>query len=106
MVFVPYCSADGSGMLILPLANSFHNGLRAVLLSGWYRIAQSSAHQLLSRRFAHRRLLTVLLIIPFFDVNYPQPVRVHYSSTDGSGLLIILLVNGFHDCLRPVLLRR
>jgi len=44
MVFAPYFSADGSGLLNLALANSFHDGLRAVLLlSGWYRIAPTSA---------------------------------------------------------------
>jgi len=103
-VCAPYCSADGSVLLILPLANSFHDGLRAVLLSGWYWIAQSSARQLLSRRFARRRLLAVSLILPLVDVNYPQPVRVPYSSADGSGVLILPLVNGFHDGLRAVLL--
>jgi len=30
-----FCSADGSRFLILPLVNGFHNGLRAVLPSGW-----------------------------------------------------------------------
>jgi len=103
MVFAPYCSADGTVLLILPLANSFHDGLRAVLLSRWYRIAQSSARQLLSRRFARLRLLAVSLVLPLVDVNYPRPVRVPYSSAEG-GLLILPLVNGFHDCLRAVLL--
>jgi len=63
--FAPYCSADGSGLLILPLVNGFH-GLRAVLLSELQWIAQSSAR---------RRLLS--------------PVRVPYSSADDSGLLIL-----------------
>jgi len=101
---VPYSSGDGSGLLILPLVNGFHDGLCAVLLSGWYRIAQSSARQLLSRRFARRRLIAVSLILPLVDVNYPRTVRVPYSSTDGSGLLILPRVNGFHDGLRAVLL--
>jgi len=34
-VFAPYFSADGSGLLILPLVNGFHNGFPAVLHSGW-----------------------------------------------------------------------
>jgi len=42
MVCAPYCSADSSELLILPLVNGFHNGSRAVLLSGWKRIAHSS----------------------------------------------------------------
>jgi len=47
-VCAPYCSADGSGLLNLPLANSFHDGLHTVLLSGWYRIAPTSSCQWLS----------------------------------------------------------
>jgi len=42
MVCAPYCSDDGSAFIILPLVNSFSDGLRAVLLSGWQRIAYSS----------------------------------------------------------------
>jgi hypothetical protein len=53
-VCAPFCSADGTGLLILALVNGFHDGLRAVLLSGWQRIAHSSARQRLSRRFARR----------------------------------------------------
>jgi len=51
MVRVPYCVADGSGLLIPPLAKAFLDGLRAVLLSRRQRIAQSSARQRLSRWF-------------------------------------------------------
>jgi len=46
----PFCSADGSGLLILPLINGFHS-LRTVLLSGWLQITHSSARQWLSERF-------------------------------------------------------
>ena len=42
-VWVPFYSADGSGLLIVPLINSFHHGLRTVLLCGWQRIAHMSA---------------------------------------------------------------
>jgi len=49
-------------------------------------------------------LLAVSLILPLVDVYYPRPVRVQYSSLDGSGLLILPLVNGFRDALRAVLL--
>jgi len=51
-VCAPYCSVDGSRLLIFPLVNGFHNGLRAVLLSRWQRIAHSFARQRLSRRIA------------------------------------------------------
>jgi len=56
-VRAPYGSADGIGLLIPPLVNSFYDGLRTVLLSQWQRIAHSSARQRLSRfarRFAER----------------------------------------------------
>ena len=32
---VPYGSLDGIGLLIPLLVNGFHDGLHAVLLSGW-----------------------------------------------------------------------
>ena len=51
------CSVNGSGLLILPLAKGFPNGLRAVFLIGWQRIAHSSARQWLSRRFVRRTAL-------------------------------------------------
>jgi len=79
LVRVPYSSADGSRLLILALANGFHDGfcavllrrwlgrslirslvngfhdgLRAVLLSGWQRIAPSSTRQRFSRWIARR----------------------------------------------------
>ena len=76
----PYCSS--SGLLKLPLVNVFHDGLRAVLLSGWQRIAHSSTRQRFSRWFTRR-------IAPRME----------------SGLLILPLVNGFHDGLRAVLPR-
>ena len=53
-VCAPYGSADGSALLILALVNGFPDGSRAVLRSGWQRIAHTSARQRLSRRFAHR----------------------------------------------------
>jgi len=43
-----YCLADGSGLLIPPLVNGFPDGLHAVLLSGWRRIAHSFPRQRLS----------------------------------------------------------
>jgi len=53
-ICAPYSSVDGSGLLIPPLINGFHDGLSAVLLCGWQRIAQSYARQRRSRRFARR----------------------------------------------------
>jgi len=57
VVHTLYCSADGIGLLVLWLANSFHDGLFPVFLSGWQWIAHSFSHQRLSRftrRIAHR----------------------------------------------------
>jgi len=99
----PYCSADGSGLLIPPLVNRFHNGLRAVLLSGWQRIAHTSARHRLSRRIARH-------IAPAADCSYFRSstafttVCALYFTADGTRLLILSLVNGFHDGLRAVLL--
>jgi len=31
-VFVPYCSVDGCGLLILPCVDGFHDGLHPVFL--------------------------------------------------------------------------
>jgi len=105
-VCTPYCSADGSGLLIPPLINGFHNSLRAVLLYGWQRIAHTSAHQRLSQQFARCIALrmaadcsTFLLPTAFTMVCTP------YSLVDGIGLPPPLLANGFHDDWRAVLLR-
>jgi len=104
-VCTPYCSADGSGLLILLLVNGFHDGFRAVLLSGWQRIAHTSALQRLSRRFARCMAQRMAADCSFFRSSTAfTTVRVPYGSADGSGFLILLLVNGFHDGLRAVLL--
>jgi len=66
MVCAPFRSADGSTLLILPLVNGIPNGLRAVLLSGWQRIAHFSARQRLSRRFAPRIAHRMALDCSFF----------------------------------------
>ena len=42
-VRTPYCAVDGSGLLIPSLVNGFPDGVRTVVLSGWQRIAHSSA---------------------------------------------------------------
>ena len=122
-----YYSADGSELLILPLVNGFHDGLRAVLLSGWQQIVHNSPRQRLSRRL--RAILlsdgTVLLVLPlvvrfhegcrrialrmapccsFFHSSMAFPTfRVLYCSADGSVLLVLPFVDGFHG-LHAVLL--
>jgi len=50
----PYCSAEGRALLILQFVKGFHDGLRAVFHSGLQRIADTSARQRLSQRFARR----------------------------------------------------
>jgi len=101
-VYVPYCSADDSGLLILPLINGIQ-GLRAILHQEWQRIAHSSACQWLSQRFARRFPQWMAVHCSFFRSSTAFPVCALYCSTDGSGLLVLVLVNGFH-CSRVVLL--
>jgi len=104
-VCAPYCSADGSALLILPLVNGFPDGFRAVLLSGWQQIAHTSPRQRLSRRFARRIAQRMAADCSFFLPSTAfTTVCAPYCSADGSGLLILPLVNGFHDGLRAVLL--
>jgi len=45
-VCVPYCLADGGGLLILPFVNGFHHGLHAVLLRSWQQIHQEKIKKL------------------------------------------------------------
>jgi hypothetical protein len=81
----PYCSADGSGLLILPLVNGFHNGSRAVLRSGWQRIAHSSARQRLSQRFARRFAQRMAADCSFFRSSTAfATLCAPYYSADGS----------------------
>jgi len=47
-VCVPYCSADGNALLILPLVNGFPDSSRTVLRCGWQWIAPTSRRQRLS----------------------------------------------------------
>jgi len=106
MVCAPYCSVDSSTLLILPLVNGFHDGFRALLLSGWQRIAHSSTCQWLSRRFAHRIALWLAAHCVFLHSLMALPtVRAQYCSADCSRLLILTLVKGFHDRFCAVLLR-
>jgi len=101
------CSADGSGLLIPPLVNGFQDGFRAVLLRGWQWIAHASARQWLSRQFTHRIAQRRAADCSFFLSSRAFPtVRQPYCLADCSGLLILLLVNGFHDGLRAELIDR
>jgi len=99
----PFCTANGSGFLLLAVVNIFHHGLHAVLLRGWQLIAYSSArqwHSRFARRFAHRMVAdcsSFCLSTAF------ATVCMLISSADGSALLVLPLVNGFHG-LRAVLL--
>jgi len=93
MVCAPYCSADGSGLLILPLVsgllisplvNGFPDGSRAVLLSGWQQIAHTSAGQSLSR-FAHRIAQWMAADYSSLHSSTAFPmVRTPYCSADGN----------------------
>jgi len=101
MVFAPYCSVDGSGLLILPLVNGFYS-LHAVLHNKWQRNAHSSNRQWLSRRFARRFPQRMAVHCSFFHLPMAFTVCAPYYSTDDSVLLILPLFNGFHG-LRAVL---
>jgi len=99
----PYCSPGGSGLLIPLLVNSVPDGLRAVLLSGWQRIAHSSARQRLLRRFTHRIAQGMAADFSFFRLSMAfKTLRAPYGSADGIGLLILPLVNSIRG-LRAVL---
>jgi len=98
------CGSLG-GSLNLPLVDGLHDGLPAVLLSGWQRIAYSFSRQRLSRRFARRISQRMATDCSFFLSSTAfTTVCAQYCSADGSGLLILPLVNGFHDSSRTVLL--
>jgi len=104
-VRAPYCSADGGELLILSPVNGFHDGLHAVLLSGWQRIAHSSTRQWLFRRFARRIAQRTAAHCSFFRSSTAfTTVSAPYCSADCSGLLIPTLVDGFHDGLLALLL--
>jgi len=100
-VCAPYCSADGNGLLILPLVNVFHASLRAVLLSGWQRIARSYTRQLLSRVAPHftQRMAAHCSC---FHLAWACMVCMPYCSVDGSAVLILPCINGFHNGLCPI----
>jgi len=96
MVSVPFCSADGCRLLILPLVNGFQNGLCAVLSSRWRQLACSLSCQRLSW-FARCFALRIKAHHLFFCLSMAfTRVYVPCCLVDGSALLILPLVNGFH----------
>jgi len=100
-VRVPYCSADGSRLLILPLVNGFKDELRAALRRGWQRIAHTSARQQLSRWFGRRiAQLTAAYCLFFHSPTAFTMVCAPYCSADGIRLRNLPLANCFHDDLR------
>jgi len=102
-VYGPFCSTDGIVLLVLPLVKGFH-GLRAGLLNGCQRIAHSSAFQRVSQRFASRITLRMALDRSYFRWSMAfTTVCAQYFSADGSRLVILSLVRGFHG-LHAVLL--
>jgi len=100
-VFAAYCRADGSILLILALVNSFHDGFRAILLSRWQRIARSYTRQWLSRVAPHFSLRMAVRCSCFHSA-WAFTVCMPYCSADGSAVLILPCVNGFHNGLRPI----
>ena len=96
-VYAPFCFADDWGLLILPHVNGFHDGLRAVLFSGWWRIACFSSRQRLSR-FALCFAQRMVAHCSFFHLLTAFTVCMQYCSPDGGELHILLHVNGFHYC--------
>jgi len=104
-VCAPYCSADGSALLILPLVKGFHDRLRAILLTGWQRIAPSSTRQQLFRRFTHDNAQRMTADYSYFRSSKPFTTDcAAFCSAAGSAFLILQFVKGFHDGLRAVLL--
>jgi len=98
------CSTDVSGLLIPLLFSGFPDGSHPVLLCGWHWIAHTSARQRLSRRFAPCISPRMVVDWSFFLLSEAFTVCAPYCSSDGSGLLILPLVNGFPNVSGIVLL--
>jgi len=104
-VHLPYCSADGSRLFILPLVNSFKDGLRTVSRRGWQRIAHTSSRQRVSQRFLRRIAQQMAAYCSFsHSPTAFTTVCAPYCPADSIGVLILALVNCFHDGLRAVFL--
>jgi len=103
--WVTCCAADGSRLHIPPLVHGFPDGSHAVLLSGWWWIADSFSRQRFSRRFGCRIAQWMASDFSFFLSSMAfTTFCVPYCSADGSTLCILPLVNGFSDVSRAVLL--
>jgi len=100
-VCAPFCTENGSGLLILPLVNGFPDGLRADFLSGWKCIARSSARQRLSR-FACRIAQQMAADCSYLRSSMAFTVCAPFCSANDNILLVLPLINGFHG-LRAVL---
>jgi len=113
-----YCSAEGSGLLLLPFVHSFHDGLyavslilpvvydfhnvsRAVSLSSWQCIARSSARRRFSRFACCIAQWMAADCSSFHSSTAFTTVCTQYCSVAGSRFLILLLVNGFHNICAP-----
>jgi len=94
MVRVQYCTADGSGLLIVPLLNMFRDGLRA-----------ASVHQQLSQRFARCFPQQMSLLCSFLHLSTAFTVCMLYLSAESCTLLIHLLVDTFHHLCTVFLCR-
>jgi len=100
-----YCSVDASGLLIPLLVTGFPSGSHAILCSRWQCIARSSARQLLPQWFAHRIAQRMAADCSYLRLSTAfLMVCTLYCSADGSGLLILPLVNGFLDSLHTELI--
>jgi len=103
MVCVQYCSAAGSKLLIIHLDNGFHDGcapycFQMALCCSFFR--SLSAFTRVARRIA----LWMAPCCSFFRSSTAFPTfRVLYCSADGTVLLFLPIVDGFHG-LRAVLL--
>jgi len=112
----PYCSLDGSRLLILPLVKVFHS-LRTELLNGWQQITHPSTRQQLSRwlacslacqwlsQFARCFAPWIKAHCLFFCSSMAfTRVYVPCCPADGSALLILPLVKGFPNVSRAAFL--
>ena len=96
-VFAPYCRADGSRLLILLLVYNFHVVSYAILLCRWQWIAHTSARQRLSLWFACRMAPQMALDCSYLCSSMAfTTVCTLYCSVDGSGFLLLPVVNSFH----------
>ena len=110
-VWVPYGSTEGKSAHLwvhsyLPLVDDFANILRAVDCSP-YRSFFCSSTLIISGRFTYRIPQQISADYSFLHSSMAfTKVCTPYCSVDGSRLLILPLVKGFHDRLRTVLLRQ